>query len=62
MWRANGPLPLDELVALMKKDDLSLGWSAVAAYDRTKANRLLAQEFEVRYQTAPQWRGVHAAG
>ena len=62
MWHANGPLPLDESVALMKKYDLGLGWSAVVAHARTKANRLLAQEFEVRYQTAPQWRGVHAAG
>lgn len=45
----SSPLPIDELVARMKQKDFSLGWSAIAAYDLEKANRLLRQEYFERY-------------
>ncbi len=41
---------LEELLELMKKGSVTLGWGAVAVYSRDRLNRLLEQQYLTRFK------------
>ena len=43
---------IDELLRLMRAKPFTLTWNAIIAYDRTKANKVLLQEYISRFNTA----------